>query len=1703
MNRNEKKFIGRIIAALLAALMIIAVIPVTVLETFAETEATGENAGEDFAAANEVTNTATVTVSVTGNATVEINGIEQTTYTADIGTEVPVKITPAEGSYIKTLTLNDNSVEVVKGQPYETKIVLNSDTNITTEVVQEFSVTAEAGTGGSIKLNNRGDASLKVDNGTKVNVEVTPESGYQIDSVYVNNEKQTFEGNTFTKEITVDKDTVVKANFVRVYTVTVTSNENGEIKITNPETSGGTVTVNAGSYVTVKATPKENYRVSQVTKNGKPYSISGANDSGFEKNIEVTEDFTIVITFALNSYNVTYDKKEGDEDKGTVSVPTNPVEYDTSANVTVASKPGYSIKKVVVVREEEGKSVEDEVKPEDVQISDTTESAISFTLEKIISDLKVKVEFEESSTTNMDDNDVFDFNKTDAVRNNGNLYVFKKDAKVVFSTIKEDVKEKNGIKIYKYDDEGQLQPVGGAWNEQEVSITKTTSIGKISLYYKADGEYGKSWHDIEFSKNNPLKIVIDITSPEVNVTPEEANEYKYYNTDVKVDIDASDSDDYSGIASIDYVIGYYYTKEGVEEFKQTCSGNLYTYEKTKPIEQNVAIKDGKFVVPVKVNGEALNNRDGVIVRVTVKDRAGNVWTNYLNEKGEVVDNLKLNINSTPPTVEVKIENEKYSEGDSEGKEKEASEEAQDSKYYNIPRTATITFTDRATTFNETAAEASIKISAKDASGNEIYRDAKEGDDEYERFKYASSVWNSREWTVDPKDDNKHILTITFNEDANYVLSIGDYTNKAGLSLSNNKDGGITEIGENVDTFTVDTTAPKAQISIDKDNFWKSLLETLTFGIYKNKVKATAEGTDDTTGIQYIRYYKSTDKNPLSLGDLEEIFTKDTKYETEPISVDENENNEKFVIYARVTDLAGNSKYVSTNGIIYDSEKPEVSISLPKANENGYYNSDVEFAISVNEDKEEGVVYSGIQKITCVIETTDTEAKETYEFNLGENTKKDSNTTYYNLKEYGTANMHSWTDTKPVDKDTNAVISSWTGNITIDAKKFNSNNVVVTVTAVDNAGNEHKVSTKKGDIKIDATAPVIDVTYDNNNADNSKYFNNDRTATIVVTERNFKSDDVQVKITNTDGVIPKLGEWTETKGTGSSDDTKWTTTVTYNADGDYTFDINYTDLADNKCTSKRYGNSVAPTAFTIDKTLPVVSVSYSNNNARNEKYFDAPRTATIVVNEHNFDVNRVEFTQTAALNGTNIDIPKASWTNNGDIHTATILFDGDGDYTFDVAVTDMAANETKEANYGDNVAGKDFVVDQTIDNPVIGGVKNGSAYKGDVVPTVSFSDINYESYEVRLVRTSLGKKNIDVTSEFIKGVTENAQGGEGSFDTFEKVVKNDGIYTLTVKLVDKAGHEATEECTFTLNRFGSVYEYSDDLVDLIRDGGQYVTSVKEDLVITEYNATRILKDSLKLLVTRDGEPVDVDYTSSPAAINAQANIGDSGWYQYVYTIKASNFAEDGVYKISLTSKYSAEDSASNESVSVPDNSMDSKGKGISDAMTFTVDSVTPEIRNIVNLDKKIVDKDKIVDGKLNVRYTIVDVGGLKSIEVIVNDKTVQTLNEEDIADNAYNFTGSFDIEEQDSTTAQKIRIKATDLAGNVTDTDSADFLSAHSENNADSTFVFHNEVTVSRNFFVRWYANKALFWGPIGAVIVLAAAACFVVSAKKRKQEAAK
>lgn len=102
-------------------------------------------------------------------------------------------------------------------------------------------------------------------------------------------------------------------------------------------------------------------------------------------------------------------------------------------------------------------------------------------------------------------------------------------------------------------------------------------------------------------------------------------------------------------------------------------------------------------------------------------------------------------------------------------------------------------------------------------------------------------------------------------------------------------------------------------------------------------------------------------------------------------------------------------------------------------------------------------------------------------------------------------LYSFNKSNPKQSD---LRSKWTGSITVDSAKNNSNDVRVVVYAKDNAANDSEGVAK---LKIDTTAPRIDVSYDNNSADSNSYFKAGRTARIVVTERNFNPDDVVVKL----------------------------------------------------------------------------------------------------------------------------------------------------------------------------------------------------------------------------------------------------------------------------------------------------------------------------------------------------------------------------------------------------------------------------------------------------------------------------------------------------------------------------------------------------------------------------------------------------------------
>lgn len=510
----------------------------------------------------------------------------------------------------------------------------------------------------------------------------------------------------------------------------------------------------------------------------------------------------------------------------------------------------------------------------------------------------------------------------------------------------------------------------------------------------------------------------------------------------------------------------------------------------------------------------------------------------------------------------------------------------------------------------------------------------------------------------------------------------------------------------------------------------------------------------------------------------------------------------------------------------------------------------------------------------------------------------------------------------------------------------------------------------------------------------------------------------------------------------------------------TVDFVATDRAGNKSEKKDKKRIV------VDNIAPNANVQFNTpiHEESGISYYDGNINATVTINEGNFFPQDVVISVTKDGAASSVS---PSWSNNSvDVHVGTFSLSADGDYVISVSYKDKSNNQMV------SYQSKQLTIDTKIDKPVItinGSNETGRAYKDEVVPAISFQDQNFDNYEVTLTRTSFEEKNVNVAEKFIvTNVATDGKGGTGAFNEFEKIPDNDGIYNLTVKITDKAGHSSEETSTFTINRFGSVYEYNDYLVSLISEGGAFVKALGEDLVITEYNADRLLNDSLAIEINRDGKPLPKVKYEVSSQINEEAEIGNSGWFQYQYTINKDNFSEDGVYKMSVSSK----DATGN----TPENT-NFKDKTI----LFRVDNTVPELTSVVGLEENIINAQEV-----NVKYNVFDTIGLKAIKVYVDGKQ-QGEAITDFSDDMNNYSGSLVIKE--SSSEQKVRFVIEDKAGNITDTDSEDFTSA---------YPLKKSITVSTNMFVRWYANKPLFWGLMGGTALVPAGISFKARSKKKK-----
>ena len=147
--------------------------------------------------------------------------------------------------------------------------------------------------------------------------------------------------------------------------------------------------------------------------------------------------------------------------------------------------------------------------------------------------------------------------------------------------------------------------------------------------------------------------------------------------------------------------------------------------------------------------------------------------------------------------------------------------------------------------------------------------------------------------------------------------------------------------------------------------------------------------------------------------------------------------------------------------------------------------------------------------------------------------------------------------------------------------------------------------------VDTISPELSVKYQgeepyeaqNGNYNGAHYFNSDVAVELTITETNFYSDDVVVKVSKDNGSATLVTpSWNDNVGT-----------FTLAGDGDYKVYVSYTDKANNPMDD--YVSDIV----TVDKTDPIVKIDYIHNRDEQKTIF--------TVTEHNFRASDVTITGT--------------------------------------------------------------------------------------------------------------------------------------------------------------------------------------------------------------------------------------------------------------------------------------------------------------------------------------------------------------------------------------------------------------------------------------------------------------------------------------------
>lgn len=555
-------------------------------------------------------------------------------------------------------------------------------------------------------------------------------------------------------------------------------------------------------------------------------------------------------------------------------------------------------------------------------------------------------------------------------------------------------------------------------------------------------------------------------------------------------------------------------------------------------------------------------------------------------------------------------------------------------------------------------------------------------------------WYNSEYpaTVTPKDSKRYSIavddpigfadeqTITAQgEDSHYIYLKDKTTRKICAAI---------ELKIKIDTVAPNTRDMTISYSESSESIVDKILSTITFGYYNPDVTVTFTAKDETSGLDHMDWKYTKEANASDINLLKDggplTFDKNGQAVL-TLTASELEQYRGNISFT-VTDKAGNTSDVKTDDdhvIVIDTIPPKCSVSYadPLNIHDGkkYFDGSIELNFTVTEanfyeeDFKAFVSKNGESKVPVSLSwEKSAEEKDTY---IG---------TY---------------------------MLSGDGDYVVSAE-------------YEDRSNNEMAKYQSDVLVVDTIAPTMTVEYSeaSNQVGTTLYYGNDKSGkaeiTFKVTEANFFAEDVVVKVSKNGATAYAVTPaWTDV------DADTHIGSYTISGDGHYIVSVEYKDRSNNKMTT--YQSDM----ITIDTIKPQVNVTYQNtakiatlkdSEGADRDYFNKTQTAVVTINEHNFDSNDIKFNivgKDVAGNMRNISdlISMSSWRTNGDVHSITITYSGDANYTFDVDYSDLAKN-----------AAEDYVADHfTVDTvaPRITGVSYSTSVLETVLSSVSFGFYN--------------------------------------------------------------------------------------------------------------------------------------------------------------------------------------------------------------------------------------------------------------------------------------------------------------------------------------------------------------------------------------------